>query len=232
MRPLVGVTTYHREVDGRPRYTIPAAYVDAARDTGAAPLLLAPGDVEPEDLLDRIDGLMLTGGGDLDPAHGAPAHPATYFTCSERDAFEIALARAALARNLPMLAICRGMQILNVACGGTLHGHLPEQYGEATLHRVSQDEACTHGVELATGSQLRRVLGQDRLTGVPSWHHQAVASVGDGLEAVAWASDGVIEALAAPSADRTLAVQWHPELEPPGSPGRALFAQWVAWAGD
>lgn len=231
-RPLVAVTTYHREAGERPRFTLPAAYLDAAREAGAMPVLVAPGDAAPDEILSRVDGLLLTGGGDLDPVHGAAAHPATYFTCPDRDAFELALVRAALARDLPTLAICRGMQVLNVALGGTLHPHLPDHVGERIPHRVSQDEATGHAVEIAPDSALADTMGGVALDAVPSWHHQCVDRPGRGLRPVAWAPDGVIEALEAPAARRLLAVQWHPEIEPTGAPGRALFARWAAWAAE
>ena len=227
--PLIGITTYHREAEGRPRFTIPSSYVDAVRDAGGTAVLLAPGESSPGDLLDRLDGLVLTGGGDLDPAFGAPPHPATYFTCPERDAFEIALVDAALARETPTLAICRGMQILNAARGGSLHPHLVERVGETVIHRLSQDEAAAHAVEIAAGSLLAEAQGATHVETVPSWHHQCVQALGEGLRAVAWAPDGVVEAVESASA-RLLAVQWHPELAPVGSAGRRLFDRLVGWA--
>ena len=229
--PLIGITTYHREPAGRPRFTIPSSYVDAVRDAGGTAVLLAPGESSPAALLERLDGLVLTGGGDLDPAFGAPAHPSTYFTCPERDAFEIDLVNVALARETPTLAICRGMQILNAARGGSLHPHLADVVGEDVVHRVSQDEAAAHPVEIAADSLLAVAQRATRAEAVPSWHHQCVDALGEGLRAVAWAADGVVEAVESASS-RLLAVQWHPELAPVGSPGRRVFAQLVGWAGN
>lgn len=225
MRRWIGVTTYRREREGRARFTLPAAYVDAVRAVGGVAVLLSPGDAAPEDLLARLDGLVLSGGGDLDPrASGAGEHGAVYGTCAERDAFEIALARAAIALGAPTLAICRGLQIVNVARGGTLHGHLPDVVGDAVSHRASQLEATAHAVRIAGGSALAGALDAEALPSVPSWHHQAIDRLGAGMTAVAWAEDGVIEAAELAGAPSLVAVQWHPELDlAPGAAGRRLF---------
>jgi putative glutamine amidotransferase len=229
MRRWIGVTTYRRETEARHRFSLPAAYVDAVRAVGAVAVLLSPGEAAPEELLARLDGLVLSGGGDLDPrVSGAGAHGAVYGTCTERDAFEIALARAAISQGTPTLAICRGLQIVNVARGGTLHGHLPDVVGEAVPHRASQVEAIAHPVRLDAGSELAAALDADRLPSVPSWHHQAIDRLGDGLEPVGWAGDGVIEAVRLPGSAALTAVQWHPELDmAPGGAGRRLFERLV-----
>jgi putative glutamine amidotransferase len=223
------VTTYRREAEGRERFTLPAAYVNAVREVGGVAVLLAPGEATPEELLARLDGLVLSGGGDLDPQFsGAAAHVTVYGTCPERDAFEIALARAAVASDLPTLAICRGLQVLNVARGGTLHAHLPDVVGDAVAHRSSQVLSTSHPVRLAADSALASALGGESLASVPSWHHQAIARLGDGLTPVAWAADGVIEAAELAGAQRLTAVQWHPELDMAhGAAGRQLFEQLV-----
>jgi putative glutamine amidotransferase len=228
-RRWIGVTTYRRERDGRERYTLPAAYVDAVRAVGGVALLLSPGEDAPEALLERLDGLVLSGGGDLDPSlSGASLHGTVYGTCPERDVFEIALARAAIARGAPTVAICRGLQIVYVALGGTLHGHLPDVVGESVPHRASQLEAAAHPVRIAADSALADALDADRLARVPSWHHQAIDRLGESLEPVAWAEDGVIEAARLPGAPQLTAVQWHPELDmAPGAPGRRLFERLV-----
>lgn len=225
----IGVTTYRRETDGRHRFTLPAAYVDAVRAVGGVAVLLSPGDAAPEELLARLDGLVLSGGGDLDPQlSGADVHGTVYGTCRERDEFEIALARAAIAQRMPTLAICRGLQIVNVARGGTLHGHLPDVVGEAVPHRASQAEATAHPVRIAAHSELAAALDADCLPSVPSWHHQAIDRLGDGLEPIAWAADAVIEAVRLPEARALTAVQWHPELDmAPGAAGWRLFDRLV-----
>ena len=227
-RPLIGITSYHRETSGRSRFTLPSAYVDALRASRGLAVLATPGEQAPEELLERLDGLVLSGGGDLDPgSYGAEARAHTYAVSPERDAFEIALIRGALARGMPTLAICRGMQILNVALGGDLHGHLPDVVGGAVTHRSSQTEAASHPVRVEAGTRLAAQLGARSLPAVPSWHHQALCRLGTGLRAVAWAPDGVIEAVELPGASQLVAVQWHPELAGEAVEGRGLF-DWLA----
>lgn len=230
MRPLVGVTTYHRERDGRPRFTLPSAYVDAVRACGGIPVLLAPGDAAAAAILvERLDAIVFSGGGDLDPTRfRGDSHASVYFVCPERDAFEAGLMEAALERRLPVLAICRGAQVLNTLLGGDLHPHLPDVVGERVRHRRSQEEAGSHPVRLDPGSRLAQILGADALHDVASWHHQAVRRLGRGLRAVGWAEDGTIEALELEGAPQVLAVQWHPELQLEDlSPQRRLFAALV-----
>ena len=221
---------YHRERGGRPRFHVPASYVDAVRAVGGLPLLLPPGEVRPGELLEAVEGLVLCGGGDIDPAHfgGRAGHEAQYATCAERDSFELDLIGEALARALPTLAICRGMQILNVALGGALHVHLPDVVGEAVSHRVSRERHTYHQVRLAPDSHLAGLLGGSEAR-VASWHHQAVERLGAGLRAVAWAADGTVEAVELPGRPELLAVQWHPELqvEEPDSGQRRLFQDLV-----
>jgi len=230
-RPLIGITTYHRETSGRSRFTLPSAYVDALRAAGGLGVLLAPGDDDPEALLERLDGLVLSGGGDLDPAsYGGDGHARTYSVSSERDAFELALLRGALARGTPVLAICRGMQILNVALGGDLHPHLPDVVGDAVMHRASQTEVASHPVRLETGSALAERIGADALAKVPSWHHQGLRRLGTGLRPIAWAPDDVIEAVELRGEPQLIAVQWHPELAGASRQGRGLFAALVTGA--
>lgn len=232
-RPLIGITTYHRERSGRERFHVPAAYVDGVRLAGGLPVLLPPGDPHPDEILASLDGLVLCGGGDIDPAlfGGTRGHDAQYATCSERDGFELALVREALARRTPMLAICRGLQVLNVALGGDLHVHLPDVVGERVVHRLAQDRHTLHPVELEPGCTLAGILGAARLE-VASWHHQAIDRLGEGLRVVARAEDGTVEAVELPGRPEVLAVQWHPELQAaePGSPQLRLFAALVAQA--
>jgi putative glutamine amidotransferase len=230
-RPLIGITTYHRETSGRSRFTLPTAYVDALRASRGLAVLATPGEAEPEELLERLDGLVLSGGGDLDPAgYGAESRAHTYSVSPERDAFETALIRGALARGLPTLAICRGMQILNVALGGDLYVHLPDVVGEAVPHRASQTEAALHAVRLEPGTPLSERLGAQALARVPSWHHQGLCRLGTGLRAVAWAPDDVVEAVELPGESQLVAVQWHPELAGESAAGRGLFDALVAGA--
>jgi putative glutamine amidotransferase len=231
-RPIVGVTTYHREIEERPRFHLPSAYVDAVRAGGGMPVLLTPGEERPAELLERLDALVFSGGGDLDPVHfGGDDHPDSYFICEERDTFELQLMRAALERETPVLAICRGSQVLNVALGGSLHSHLEDVVGGAILHRESQTRHSHHPVKLDSHSRLADLLGATELAGVASWHHQAVDQLGAGLRAVAWAPDGTVEALELSEAPQLLAVQWHPELQiERGSAQRRLFEAIVRMA--
>ncbi|MBW2240814.1 MAG: gamma-glutamyl-gamma-aminobutyrate hydrolase family protein [Deltaproteobacteria bacterium] len=212
--PWIGVTTYHRERDGRSRFTLPDAYVEGIRRAGGEPVLLVPGAPAPASLLDRLDGLVMTGGGDLHPdTLGTTAHGHMYSMCEERDRFELALVRSALARSLPTLAICRGLQVLNVALGGDIHSHLPDEVGEEVAHRKSQTEPTDHPVQLEAGTALATLFGCEALPGVASWHHQAVRRLGEGLRPAAYATDGTVEALVLDGAAWLQAVQWHPELE-------------------
>jgi putative glutamine amidotransferase len=230
-RPRIGVTTYPRAGERRLAFSLPAAYVDAVRSAGGLPLLLPPGDERPEEVLDGLDGVVFGGGGDLDPAlFGGRPHAASYGVDRERDAFELLLLRAALERRLPVLAICRGLQVLNVLRGGTLHPHLPDAVGEEVCHRESQQRHTHHPVRVAPDSRLARIFGSETLT-IASWHHQAVETLGRDLRAVAWAPDGTIEALEDPARPELLAVQWHPELElEAGSPQRRLLAAFAELA--
>ncbi|RIL04669.1 MAG: peptidase C26 [Proteobacteria bacterium] len=232
-RPLIGVTTYHRDGEDRPRFFVPASYVDAVRASGGRPLLLPPGDEDPAALLEALDGVLLCGGGDIDPAlfGGASGHDAQYSTCPERDAFEVELVRQCIARRTPTLAICRGLQVLNVARGGDLHVHLPDVVGEAVAHRVSSERHTHHDVRVAPQSRLAAVVGAEPLR-VASWHHQAVDRLGAGLRAVAWAEDGTVEAVELDEHPALWAIQWHPELQiaEPDGRQRRLFEALVAAA--
>lgn len=211
-RPRVGVTTYYQEgswgVWRSMGAIVPSAYVEAVASAGGAPVLLPPVGVD-DDVLEVLDGLVIIGGPDVDPAHyGADPHPETD-PKPLRDEFEIGLARAALDRDLPLLAICRGAQILNVAMGGTLHQHLPEVTERAQEYRPSPGEYG--GVEFATepGSICREVLGERAWS--PCYHHQALDRVADGLAVTAAADDGTIEAVEAADRSWVVGVQFHPE---------------------
>lgn len=198
--------------------------MDILRAVGGLVVLVAPGELEPEELLTRLDGLVLSGGGDLDPrGFGGAGHGQNYSVSPERDRFEVELVRGALAHGLPTLAICRGMQVLNVALGGDLHPHLPDVVGEAVRHRTSQTEPARHPVRLEPTSALARQLGAAELEAVPSWHHQGVQRLGTGLRPVAWAPDEVVEALALDGEPQVSAIQWHPELAGAGREGQGLF---------
>lgn len=194
----------------------PLSYVRAVQAAGGVPLVLPPDDAvaeEPDALLDRLDGLMLAGGADVDPAsYGATPHPATGATRPERDRFELGLAHRAIERGIPVLGICRGGQLLNVACGGTLHQHLPEVVGD-DRHLETPGTFSEHEVELEPGSLVARAAGATRIS-VKSHHHQGVDEVGEGLTATGHAlPDGLPEALESTDHDFALAVLWHPEVD-------------------
>jgi len=208
--PVIGITTYGR--DSGDRYAIPAPYVVAVQRAGALPVLIPPGAAQPQAYLDIVDGVILAGGGDIDPArYGGDPHETMYHVDAERDALELALTQALLARRQPMLAICRGMQVLNVALGGTLIEHLPAVVGETILHRKPPREPTPHKVMLAADSHLAAVIGATELSPM-SWHHQAIRQLAPGLAAVAHAPDGTIEAVEIPGQPWLMAIQWHPEL--------------------
>ena len=197
---------------------LPRSYVDAVQRAGGIALLLPP-DLdaveEPDTLLDLLDGLLLAGGSDMDPAsYGAEPHPATVGTVPERDAFELALARRAMERDMPFLGICRGMQVMNVARGGTLNQHLPDDYGHEDHRRsLGSFDNADHDVRLQHGSLAARVVHEE-LHGTKSHHHQGVERIGDGLEVTGWATiDDLPEAIELPANRFALGVQWHPEAD-------------------
>ena len=215
MRPLIGVTTSELRPSGtstlrrqgeppHSEMALGMTYLRAIERAGGVPVVLPPCVSDLESLLARLDGICLSGGPDLDPqAYGAPdRHAELGPTEPSLDAFELDLARAAIARGMPLLGICRGAQALNVACDGTLHQHLPG-------HRQSEPGAkATHEVEVLAGTQLAGLLGAGTLA-VNSFHHQAVDRLGEGLRIAALAPDGTVEAIEGEGF--ALGVQWHAE---------------------
>ena len=229
-KPLIGLTTYG--VNENNAYTIPAEYVRAVKRAGGVPLLLPPCDPDSIDSwIEPIRGLALIGGGDIDPArYGAEPHETIYNIDIARDACELALARRALDLRLPTLAICRGMQIVNVLLGGSLHRHLPEVVGERVLHRSPPRATTRHHVSVNPDSHVAKAMGVSQAE-IVSWHHQAVDRLGEGLRAVAWADDDVVEAMELSDNPSFLAVQWHPELSAAEDPAQQrLFNRLVALA--
>ncbi len=207
--PIIGITT---ETNDQNEYVLPAEYVQAIRRAGGIPVLLPPGEPNLPALLELVDGLILSGGGDIDPLHyGSDGHPAVYMIDPARDEMELALARQAATSDLPTLGVCRGAQLINVALGGTLVEHLPDEIDNSIAHRMEPRGAVPHPVTITPGSHLAEVIGAQAVVGA-SWHHQAIRTPASGLQAVARASDGTIEAVELPSHPWLLAVQWHPEI--------------------
>ena len=188
-------------------------YAEAVTRAGGLPLLLPILEPElAEACLEGADGLLLSGGGDADPVHfGQEPHPHLGIVDERRDAFEFALYRAARRRALPVLGVCRGLQMINIAEGGTLHQHLGALPDTLQHDQRSGDGGLLHGLRLEPGSLLAARWGCERVR-VNSYHHQAADRVGSGLRAVAWSADGVIEALEGAEGGFVLGVQWHPEL--------------------
>lgn len=219
--PIVGVTTYHQQATWGPwdrlAAVLPTSYVDTVAAAGGCPVLLSPSAGGPDEdaaassIVGRLDALVLVGGGDIDPHryHQSP-NPATAGVDPERDARELALLRAALEQDLPVLAVCRGMQLLNVDRGGTLVQHVPDVVGHDG-HQPAR--GCFADVDVVTepGSAVAKILGE-RAT-VRCSHHQAIDRLGEGLVVSARSVDGLVEAVELPTARFVVGVQWHPEEE-------------------
>ena len=212
MAPLIGIVAHPTPVEEAgfqaPHAVANLAYVKAVRKAGGIPVLLPL--VEPDDAgasVTRVDGVILTGGFDVDPSsYGQPPHPETGPVDPVRDGLEMAVARATVEADLPMLAICRGIQVLNVALGGTLVQHIDKH---SDLDRYNE---VVHPVSIEPGSVLSSWLGEADRLDVNTLHHQAIDSVAPGCRAVAWADDGTVEGIEVEGAHSAVGVQWHPEL--------------------
>jgi len=229
-RPLIGITTYGPEIKGEEgivRFSLPTAYVDAVRLAGGIPVLLPAGEAHVEALLERLDGLVFSGGGDIDPAyHCGGTHESVYGVVRGRDEFELDIARRVLAPSslasgslraperlpLPVLGICRGMQLMNVALGGDLELHLPDRRGDGLLHRTVAREPTFHPVRVEADSPLEAIYASREFP-VCSWHHQELRKLGSGLRPVAWSEDGVVEGVVCDGHPFAVGVQWHPEMQ-------------------
>ncbi len=220
--PIIGIPACYEQAQfgswEQPTALTPFTYIEAVQQAGGIGLIIPPDPAlaaDPSPVLDRIDALLLAGGSDIDPSnYGGLPDPATAHTTPTRDALELALARGALERNLPVLGICRGLQLLNVARGGTLIQHLPDLDGVKPQHRRNAGTFVgnEHEVALVPGSLAASVAGET-VHSTLSHHHQAVATLGDGLVVSGTADDGVIEAIEDPSLGYCLGVQWHPEAD-------------------
>lgn len=213
VRPIIGITSYAQEASWGswtlPAALVPLSYVESVAVAGGRPIVVPPIDDAVEETLDVLDGLVLSGGADIDPsAYGATPHPETAVTQRARDDAELALLEAALGRDLPVLAICRGMQMLNVLHGGDLHQHLPELVGH-NGHRAVPGAFSEHAVTVEPTSLTGAILGER--TTVRSSHHQGLGRLGEGLEVVGRAEDGCAEAIESPRHRFAVGVLWHPE---------------------
>jgi putative glutamine amidotransferase len=219
VRPVLGLTTYLQQAqtgvwDVRASY-LPAIYFEGVTRAGGIAVLLPPQPVDTDvadRVLDGLDGLIITGGRDVEPAaYGQQPHPATDEPVEDnrlRDAWEFGLLKGAMRRGIPVLGICRGAQVVNVALGGTLHQHLPDVLGHAR-HQRGNAEFSTSAVRTVPGTRLAALIGES--SDAQCYHHQAIDRLGHGLTVSAQDSDGVIEAVEIPGDNFVLAVQWHPE---------------------
>jgi len=232
--PVIGIATGIYNQGSEERISVSTSYLSAVETAGGVPLILPPGlDKRSTDgLFSRINGLLLIGGGDVDPArYGEKRHEKTGDVYPVRDEHEIGMVARAMAANRPIMAICRGIQVLNVALGGSLHQDLPSDPGGPIRHSQKEPgKQATHRIVLSPDAvRLFSILGAREIM-VNSFHHQAVKRPGDGLQAVAHSDDGVIEAVESKDKDRfVLGVQWHPELMVTDDPhARALFSALVS----
>lgn len=237
MPPVIAISSHRRPIENSvgksEAHSIYLEYSDAVVRAGGLPLAVTPVATEhvPE-ILDRVDGLILTGGGDIEPhRYGGADHPTVYGTDAERDEFELALARVARRDHLPTMATCRGLQIVNVAAGGTLIQDIPSELG-LDGHRLVGDGARTphQAVTIDAGCRVWEAVGRRATFDVNSIHHQSVRALGEGLRAVGWSHDGIIEVIESDDGWPLLAVQWHPEYLPDDEPSQRLFDALVAAA--
>ena len=227
MKPLIGITSYAQDarwgVWHMPAVLIPLDYVDAVERAGGRAIVIPPTEDGVDETLAVLDGVVFSGGADVDPSrYGADPHPETDTPQARRDAGEMALLEAALERDMPVLAICRGFQLLNVARGGDLVQHLPEEVGHDD-HKQVPGEFAVHPVEVKGGTRLASIVGER--SDVTSHHHQGLGKVGEGLVETAWAADGTLEAVEDPSLRFAVGVQWHPEAGEDAALFEALVEQ-------
>ena len=226
-RPVIGITTYREparwgawEVESA---LVPWSYVEAIERARGRALLVPPAADDVETTLDTLDGVLFSGGNDLEPStYGQDPHPQTTGTRPERDSGELALLTGALGRDMPVLAVCRGSQVLNVALGGDLVQHLPDVVGDEK-HKHTPGAFADHDVRVERESKLGELLGER--APVKSHHHQGFGNVGDGLREVAWADDGTVEALEDPERRFAVGVLWHPEAGEDAALFEALVAE-------
>lgn len=234
MLPLIGLTTYGRNATDE--FHLYANYIEAVRLAGGVPVLLSPGEEHSSILLERLDGIIFTGGGDISPeCFGGNDHPTIYSVDVERDCFELKLAELALTSEIPILGICRGLQVLNLASkGDKLIPHVPDVF-DSIQHRIEPPNVQTraqpthHCVEVIPDSHLAAIVGAARIP-VVSWHHQAIKTPPPGWHVAAQAPDGLIEAIEYPQHPWLLALQWHPEMSMDDGYQLKIFQAFIAAA--
>jgi gamma-glutamyl-gamma-aminobutyrate hydrolase PuuD len=229
-KPVIGITTFVTQASwsywDREAALVPASYVQAVARAGGRPILIPPDEDSVDETLDAVHGLLFSGGSDLDPdLYDQEPHDETFGVAPERDRAELALLEAALARDMPVLAVCRGSQVLNVARGGDLVQHLPDVVGDEK-HKHTPGTFADHDVTLEEGTRLAALLGER--APVKSHHHQGFGRVGEGLRVAAHAEDGTIEAVEDPSHRFAFGVLWHPEA----GEDQKLFEELVRAARD
>lgn len=232
-RPIIGITGGNiKSKTGAHTFNLGQAYVTAIRQAGGIPLLipLGTGRADLQRIVQLMDGILFTGGGDVAVERfKGEDHPKVGNVSPLRDRLEFTLMELALQEHLPLLAICRGIQVLNVALGGTLYTHIEDQLDNALKHDWYPDfprDKQAHTVSLTCGSILHEIFGADEVP-VNSLHHQGVAKVGEGLEAIAFAPDGLVEGLAVKDEKFAVGVQWHPECLPEDPKMQALFKAFI-----
>lgn len=230
-RPLIGLTSYPRNDEDR--FTIPARYIEAVERAHGIPAIMPPTTESFDDVLSKYDGYVLTGGADVDPSvYGGRFDSSVYGINPERDRYELALARSLIASSVPILAICRGIQVLNVALGGTLVEHIPNEYGESVVHRNTDFDHVMHSVSIDPDSRLAGIVEVTEFD-APSFHHQSVRDLAPGFKVCASSTDGVVEAIESDSHPKVIAVQWHPEYVADSNPvQQGLFDKLIEWSGS
>lgn len=235
--PLIGITTFRSKKDGQAaQHSISEMYVQAVVRAGGVPVLI-PVELKQAEiavLSDRLDGLLLSGGGDILPEkYGGTFHYKVNYMDGDRDDLEIGLVKLAIEKGLPFLGICRGIQVINVALGGTLYEDIATQCEHPIRHAYYPDwprDLRAHGVKVAPDSRLAKIAGSIEFE-VNSLHHQGLRDIAPDLRAVAWAPDDVVEAVELPSHPFGMGVQWHPECIPDAPEAQALFTAFLAAAG-
>ncbi len=218
-KPLIGLTT--RGLNNENKECLAIEYIQCVRSAGGIPVLLPAGEKNVDSILEHLDGVILTGGTDVHPdRYRGSIHPQLSEINPGRDESDFRIAETVLKQDIPVLGICRGMQVLNVCLGGTLYQHLPESFGQTVAHQISTQKATGHSVKIIKGSRLHNIVS-NRDMEIVSWHHQAVDEIPQEFTITAWAADGVVEAVEMKSHRWLVAVQWHPEL----SAGRDIRQQ-------